>query len=103
MTKPGVPSSYDQITHGTVPEWRVFRPPQPPETPGERDLQARVADVLAAEPRLELAKIEVLVHGTRVWLTGHAIGPGTAAYAEDLARRVPGVTEVVNELVIGRV
>ncbi|MCX5741100.1 MAG: BON domain-containing protein [Proteobacteria bacterium] len=101
MTKPGVPPSYDAIVHETVPTWDLFRPTTPPTSVPERELEARVRAALHADATLtQQLKIDVLVHGSHVWLTGKAIGPGQAAYAADLARRVPGVTEVHNELAI---
>lgn len=93
-----VPSRYDEIVRKSVPTLDLFRPTTPPESPGERELEARVRDALRADSRLASAAIDVLIHGSQIWLTGIVIGPGTAAYAEDIAKGIAGVTDVHNEL-----
>ncbi len=100
MTKPHTPTSYEEITRATSPALDVFQPP--PSTPslGERELVERVQWALHADPRLASTEIDVIAHGSQIWLAGTVLGPGMAAYATDVVARVAGVTEVHNELVI---
>ena len=100
MPKRGdVPSTYDEITHDTVPELDMFGP-TPPPPPSNRELASRVRAALHADARLTETQIDVGANGSHVWLSGTAIGTGTVAYAADVARAVEGVTEVYNELVV---
>ena len=101
MPKHGdVPTSYEEITHDTVPAFDMFGTPPPPPPVTERALEARVRAALRADPRLAQTQIDVIVHGSGVWLSGTAIGPGTVAYAADIAKEVEGVTDVHNELAV---
>ena len=93
------PKHYDEITRTTAPVIDLFRPTSPPTSIGERELESRVRLALRADSRLNESEIDVLVHGSEVRLTGRVIGPGTAAYAADVAAAVAGVTKVHNEIV----
>ena len=96
----GIPKTYDEIAHETVPELDMFGPtPSPPQVTN-RELEARVRATVRADPSLTRMQIEVRARGSRVWLSGTAIGAGTVAYAADVARKVEGVTDVRNELVV---
>jgi osmotically-inducible protein OsmY len=57
-----------------------------------------VREALRLDSRLASSPIDVHVNGSEVWLTGTLVGPGVAAYAEDVVRRVDGVTAIHNEL-----
>jgi len=100
MTKPGVPTSYDEIAKTTVPELGVFRPTPPAVTPSDTALEASVRETFRADARLAGLQIDVRARESIVLLTGTVIGRGTAAHAADLAKSVPGVVEVRNELVV---
>jgi hypothetical protein len=95
-----IPKSYDEIAHDTVPAFGVFGATPAPASVAEYELEARVRAALGTDARLAQAKIDVLVRDTEVWLSGTAMGPGTIAYAADIARSIEGVTEVHNELTI---
>jgi hypothetical protein len=94
-------TSYDDIARATVPgvDWfrGVVKPPQEHTGP-ERELVQRVRTALDSDPRLDAHRIEVSAHGSRIRLTGVAPGPGSAAFAADVAGAVEGVSEVINEL-----
>ena len=79
----------------------MFSMATPPTAVGPRELERRVLDALRADPRLAQTKIDVIAHGSRIWLTGTVIGAGTAAYAEDIAKRVDGVDVIHNDLALG--
>lgn len=100
MTKPThIATTYEEIVHNTVPELDMFQSPSPsPITDGE--LESRVQASLRTDSTLAEAQIDVRVHDSHVWLTGTVIGPGVAAYAADVAKRVAGVVEVHNEIAI---
>ncbi len=92
-----VPESYEEIVHHTMPELDMLGPsPSPPPT--NRELANRVSTAFRADPRLIQTQIHVRANGSRVWLSGAAIGAGTVAYAADVAREVEGVSVVYNEL-----
>lgn len=77
----------------------MFAPTVPPPVTN-RELATRVSEVLRADPRLIQTRIHVRANGSRIWLSGDAIGAGTVAYAADVAKAVAGVTIVYNELAI---
>lgn len=101
MTRPrDVPTSYEEIAGKTVPELDVFRTAKPAIAVTGRELEARVRDAFRADARLSEIPIEIVVRGSEVWLTGVVIGPGLAAYANDVARHVEGVTGIHDELAV---
>ncbi len=93
-----VATSYEEITDKTVPMFDMFGPPRP-AVAAERELEARVREAFRADPRLAQMQIDVVAHDSGVWLSGTASGPGSVAYAADVARSVDGVTEVHNAVV----
>ncbi len=97
-----VASSYEQIAQQTTPEVDMFRAVAPEPSVSGRELEDKVREALRADPRLAQMQIDVIANGSRVWLTGTTIGPGTAAYAEDVVRRVEGVSVVYNDLATSR-
>jgi osmotically-inducible protein OsmY len=66
-------------------------------TPDTR-LRVAVLEALAEDPRTAPETIDVAVTGGVVCLDGEVHGPGARAAAEDVARSVPGVALVINEL-----
>jgi len=75
-----VSASYDEIARNTTPELDMFAPTVPPPVTN-RELATRVSEVLRADPRLIQTRIQVRANGSRIWLSGAAIGAGTVAYA----------------------
>jgi hypothetical protein len=63
-------------------------------------LEEAVEDALQAAPSLSRAPIGVAVQGTTVSLTGRVASEAAKDRAEQAARRVPGVLDVTNELVV---
>lgn len=98
MRKP--PASYDEIRRATVPRVDMFRDVRAPHehTGPERELAERVRIALASDACLDAHRIEVSAHGSRIRLSGIAPGPGSAAYAIDIAGGVDGVTAVIDDL-----
>ena len=100
MTKRNdIATTYEEIVHRTVPELDMFQARSPAPVPDD-ELESRVRQALRADSTLAQTQIEVRARGSHVWLTGTAIGPGMAAYAGDVAKRVTGVVEVHNEIAI---
>ena len=108
-------SSYSEITEHTVPDPSgSFRPSREqvrashhrgeavhhPMTPTEHVLAMRLQAALAADGRLDLTRIEVVVQGARVFLSGDVPGPSTIARIEDIVGQVHGVDHVISELII---
>ncbi|HLH73181.1 MAG TPA: BON domain-containing protein, partial [Chloroflexota bacterium] len=54
--------------------------------------------LLAADPRTALAPIDVTTQGGEVTLSGTVTSPRVKQAAEEIARAVPGVVVVLNEL-----
>lgn len=103
MPKPkDIATSYEQITDNTVPELDLYPLPSLPTLVPDSELENRVRESLRTDARLAKAPIDVRVVNSHVWLTGSAIGPGTAAYAGDVAKRVEGVIDVHNEISISQ-
>jgi hypothetical protein len=94
------PATYAEIAHSTVPAWEMFRGEHESIPVLERELAERVRAAFAAEVRLAHQAIAVAARGSRIQLTGIVVGPGTSAYAEDVAKSVDGVMGVDNELTI---
>ena len=63
---------------------------------GDAGLAARVRSRLAADPVLRGLRLEVDAEGGRVTLWGRAERAEERAAAEELARRTPGVTSVID-------
>ncbi|MCA9675081.1 MAG: BON domain-containing protein [Kofleriaceae bacterium] len=101
MTKSKAPAkSYEEITRQEIPSFEFFEQGPAPAKVSDLDLIRAVRAALAADPRLAGLSIGVAVDRARVTLTGAAIGPGTAAYAGDVARAVAGVAAVDNQIAI---
>ncbi|OLP61533.1 hypothetical protein BJF93_00230 [Xaviernesmea oryzae] len=67
---------------------------------GVAALESRVADALAADHALDATGISVISHGNGVTLGGLAGSQKEIAQAEEIARRVEGVDEVVNQIAL---
>lgn len=72
--------------------------PHPP-TARERELLARVCEVIAADPTIDASDVVIDVDNEEIVLTGTVPGPATAIRIEDLAAAVRGVRSVDNQLV----
>ncbi len=92
------PATYAEIAHSTVPAWPMFHPRHDAAPVFERELVARVRAAFASETDLADQAIVVSSRGARIQLHGRVIGPGTAAYAVDVASAVDGVVGVDSEL-----
>jgi hyperosmotically inducible protein len=68
-------------------------------TATDKDITRHVQDRLASDARLKNAKIDVRADAGVVVLTGHVPNIATSARASELARAVPGVRAVKNDLV----
>lgn len=77
--------------------------PQPAlvnEPNGEMELRQAVSEALRADPTTARYPIEVTVLSTAVTLTGDVASVRVRDEAERVARGVPGVGAVLNELVV---
>lgn len=72
-----------------------------PQHPAE--LERRVANLLAAAPGLDAAEVTVTCSGETVVLGGRVATEEEILRAEEAARFVPGVTEVVNRIELAKV
>lgn len=90
---PNRPKTYEDIVRATTPAWDLFRAPSGHERPPERVLEARIREALLACDH-EIANVDIVVHGSEVWLSGYAIGPGSASCIVGTVERVPGVSAV---------
>ncbi|CZT35351.1 BON domain-containing protein [Rhizobium sp. 9140] len=64
------------------------------------DLEARVADTLAAMRDIEASDVSVVSRGNTIVLSGFIGSPDEADRAVEAAKSVEGVNEVVNQLTI---
>jgi len=64
----------------------------------DASLASKVRAGLAADPNLRLLHIEIDAEAGRVTLWGHVDRAEQRAAAEQLARRTPGVTSIVNHI-----
>lgn len=112
---PRNPRSYDEITRRTVPEPDSSFRPSPGQiaeadlahreqrlraqlTDQERMLYDRVAEVVLGSAYEDVG---FDLDGATVTLHGRVHDPGMIDRLEDRVRRIPGVEQVVNRLVIG--
>ena len=65
------------------------------------DLEARVADTLAAVHDLDATDVSVVARGNAVVLSGFIGSPDESQRAEETALSVEGVDEVINQLTTG--
>ncbi len=65
-------------------------------------LRASVVQALANDPRTDLAVIDVATQGSVVTLAGKVDDDTIVKAAEQIAKQLEGVTEVINELVVAR-
>lgn len=70
------------------------------DTPSDEELSATVEDVLAADPDLAAADIEVAVHDGTVRLTGSVPTFWERELARSVTVTLPGVRGLTNELVV---
>lgn len=69
------------------------------EYPPEAALETRVAAALAEAGGLDAADISATTSGSTVTLLGRVLIDAQVARAEEVAKSVPGVTQVINKLV----
>jgi osmotically-inducible protein OsmY/sporulation protein YlmC with PRC-barrel domain len=65
-------------------------------------LRSRVVTALANDPRTDLAAIDISAQGSVVTLAGKVDDDTVVKAAEQVAKQVEGVTEVINDLVVER-
>ncbi|AXV16329.1 BON domain-containing protein [Neorhizobium sp. SOG26] len=83
-----------QHFHEVKPEVETEFPPQ-------ARLEGAVSDALASAGGLDGTDVTVIATGTEITLKGSVQRPEEAARAEEVARSVPGVLSVVNEILYG--
>ncbi len=66
----------------------------------DKTVSARVEAALIADPIVSALNVQVETYGGTVQLSGFVDSKESAQRAEELARRVPGVTEVRNAMVV---
>jgi osmotically-inducible protein OsmY len=59
-----------------------------------------VLNALAGTERIDVAKITIQVENSTVHLSGQVLEDGDRDMAESITRNVPGVHQVVNELIV---
>jgi osmotically-inducible protein OsmY len=81
---------------------RTFFGGDPGDTAAQQpaDLEARVADTLAAVRDIEASDVSVVVRGNTVVLMGFIGSTAEAERAVETARSVEGVDQVVNEMTV---
>lgn len=97
-----VATTYDEIARETTPTFDMFHSPPSPTSVSSTELAASVRAAIQTDRRLAEANIDVVAHASRIWLSGEVIGPGTAAYAGDVAKKIDGVIDVHNDLAVTR-
>jgi len=80
----------ERTFYGQAPERIV------PQTPA--DLETRVADCLAAVSGLDASDIVVVAKGNTILLIGTVMTQEESVKAEEAARSIGGVAEVINRL-----
>lgn len=68
------------------------------EFPPRAKLESAVSDALASSGGVDASDVTVTVNGSEVTLAGMVQVPEEIGRAEEVARRVPGVTAVRNEI-----
>ncbi len=68
-----------------------------PQSPAE--LESRVADCLATVDGLDASDVVVVAKGNTILLSGNVMSPAEIGRAEDAARSIDGVAEVLNRIV----
>ncbi|MGF6175617.1 BON domain-containing protein [Ensifer sp. 4252] len=76
--------------HGTEPERSTADHPA--------ELERRVAHSLAVTPGLDAADVTVVCKGNTIMLAGHVATKAEVARAEESARLIEGVAEVINRI-----
>ncbi|OQP88305.1 hypothetical protein BTR14_02375 [Rhizobium rhizosphaerae] len=69
---------------------------------GVAALEARIAEALAADRALDATGITVIARGTEILLGGQAGSTEEIETALEIAKRVDGVTTVVNEIALAK-
>lgn len=64
-------------------------------------LEISVADALATSGGVDASDVEVTVEGSAVFLSGVVATPGEVDRAAEVAKAIPGVASVTNEIVVG--
>jgi hypothetical protein len=67
----------------------------------DRAIKATVELNLKSDPRTQSSPIQVGVSGRVVTLTGQAAGSDAKAAAVEIAKKIPDVTQVVDEMTVG--
>lgn len=79
---------------------RTFHGAPPEEAPAKAALETEVAHVMALVDGLEAADIRVVSKGNTIVLTGSVATAAEAGRAEEAAKSVQGVAEVVNRIAV---
>ncbi|MET0747403.1 MAG: BON domain-containing protein [Rhizobium sp.] len=64
-------------------------------------VEISVADALAIDGSMDAAGVQVTVKGTTIVLSGTVATPGEVERASEVARAVPGVETVTNQIQVG--
>lgn len=67
----------------------------------DRAIKATVELNLKSDPRTQSSRIQVSVSGRVVTLTGEAAGADAKVAAVEIAKKIPDVTQVVDEMTVG--
>ena len=98
----GLASAEDEPTPvpGTVPKPTIETPPIELRPKSDETLEATVSRRLEDDTRVHAIKMKIAVREGHVTLTGEAADSKEKETAEDIVRRVPGVRDVENKLVV---
>ncbi|OBZ92361.1 transporter [Pararhizobium polonicum] len=75
-------------------------PPEGTVPPDQADLETRVANCLATVDGLDASDVSVVSKGNTILLAGTVATAVEATRAEDAARSIAGVAEVVNRIAV---
>ncbi|MFN7024008.1 MAG: BON domain-containing protein [Pseudorhizobium sp.] len=73
------------------------------EFPPEAKLEGAVSDALGSVGGIDATAVHVIAQGTTIVLTGKVMYDSEVQRAEEVARSVPGVTDVRNEVTTGKI
>jgi osmotically-inducible protein OsmY len=71
------------------------------ETRNHATVEIGVADALAIDGGIDATDVQVTARGTTIVLSGIVATPGEVDRATEVARAVPGVDTVTNEILVG--
>jgi osmotically-inducible protein OsmY len=80
------------------PHFHETKPEVETEFPPAAALEGAVSDALASAGGIDASDVSVTATGTVITLAGSVLQEAEIARAEDVARNVPGVTEVRSNL-----